>query len=463
MSLIVANATESSLFLVADTMLTRKHKVTNPYVEGGVKIAIIDDNRCIAFAGLYEPAQEVIRNIKKTDKDDAIVRALMHATTINDIEFIFATIIPIPNLIKISNGIILSCKTAWIGDYEGFSLYQSFFVGSNCPETIHSELTNVKIKTLPEGCPEADVDLYVKMFECMNAVVDSTEVDTVRGFVVPVITSNGVLQFGCYLSIFRRPLDLYEFGGKDEGPIPFGDASMGSFSINFADMNRRKIAVHINQGRLGIIFDSSDNFVLEPEILTNIDEIDFSAVIKERFNHTLCAGIASSPGDYFVKAEVSMKNKDFAKAMLLLTEGIKGSSKNWKDRTAKPQFCYESLSECLENEGPPLQIPTEEISNLKLAFLWRGICHYDNKNFQKALKDFNETLVLDNQYYDAFLWRARVEYQLGENLKAIKTMKKCCEIHSTEEGFTFCGNLLKSVNEDSEAEHYFRKALGLRF
>lgn len=457
MSLIVANVTSYSLFLLSDTKLTYRQQETNPYIEGGIKTTILNYNRCIAFAGAYEFAQETIQNIQSSDSNEDILQTLISATTTDKVEFIFATIEPCPQIIKINNGIEQSCISAWIGDFDAFSLYQSFYTECEDSNSTNNELTRFQILKMPDGCPEADRELYSKMFTCMSAVIDSTEVDTVAGFTIPVITDNGVLKFGRYCSIFRCPIEQHEVS-QSWAPISFGDASTGSFSVNFAEMSQRKIAIHIEQGQLGIVFDSDDSLVLEPKLLTNIDEIDFAELMRERFNGSLCTLIASSPGHFFKKAEGFMKNNNFSRAMLLLTQGIRNSSKAWKGSPHNPNFCYESLCACLENEGPPLQIPSEEVSNLKFAFFMRGFCHFANQNYQSALQDFRESLTLDGQYYNALLWRARSEHALGDNAAAIETIKKCCALHSKYEAFQFCGQLLQITNEISEAKSYFLKA-----
>lgn len=456
MSLIVANAIDNALFLMSDTKLTLKNHNTNPYIEGGVKITILDGNRCIAFAGLYQTAQDVIKELKPSISDDDIVKSLIKATNREDVEFIFATIEPIPRIIKITNGCSQDCITTWIGDSDGFYLYQKFFTGWENSDKIYEELTRIQFLLMPEGCSKKENDLYSKMFNCMCAVVDSKEVDSVGGFTIPVYTSNRCLSFGNYCSIFRKPIAQHELT-QNPTPISFGDAATGSFSVNFTGLKRKKIAVHIVQGQIGIIFNSSDN-VLEPELLTNIDEIDFSKVINEKFDTNLGGLIASSPWHYFKKAEKLMKNNDFQLAIQFLTEGIKISSKEWKGVPHNTSFRYESLETCLEKEGPPLKISTKEAPLLKSAFFMRGFSRFALQNFQSALQDFKESLTLDEGFYNALFWRAKAEHALNDYPSAIETIKKCCELHSRFKAFHFCGQLLLLSGDLFGAKYYFNRA-----
>lgn len=456
MSLIVARVVSSSILVLADTKITDPYKTPNAYFEGISKVTLLDENTCIAFAGNVQKATIAINQLSPNMQTDDILNHLSIVTSnSDDVDFIVASILPNPSIWIIKNGKYESVSYGWIGDIDGFKKYQSYYINFDSPEIIYAESTNMRIVQMPEGDNNSVSEEYSHMFDCMGATIDSQEINSVGGFIVPVITHNRALQYGNYFSIFRKPLEENEIteGGS---PIVFGNASLGTFSINFSGQNTGCFAVHIEQGELGILFEKNEN-ILMPILHKKVDEIDFSTLLRERFGGTIAVSTVTS-SHYFQKAEKNMRLNDYEKALPLFDIGIKISSKTWKGIVHNHQFQYDSLSLCLANEGEPLQIPKEEINNLSLAFSMRGFCYFKIGDYSKALNGFNESLMLVPLNFNAMYWKIYTEYAVGNIIDAIKSAKECCIAHTNDKCFTLCGQLLMESGNSDEAREYFDKA-----
>jgi tetratricopeptide (TPR) repeat protein len=415
MSLIIARATDKSILLVSDTKLSYKLKKANPFLEGTAKVLLIDESRLVSFAGIVEYAQIGINQISICDSDDEIIRKLSDVTSnSSEVEFIFATITPKPRLVKITRNEIIENQAAWIGDYDGFKKYQEYFMSPSDSEPIYSELFRMKILQMPDGENSCDAEIYSKMFDCMSAVIDSGTTDSVGGFTVPVFTYKGKLQFAPYCSIFRRPLDMSELEATN-GVVPFGDVSMGTFTVKFTSMDSKNFAVHLEQGQVGIVFTGNIK-ILEPKLCLNIDEIDFLLLLKQDFSDIPLITVSHNPVNYFIKSEAYLKSKRFLEAETFLTEGIQISSKNWKSNTEDAEIKASSITQYLEKFDPPVNIPSEDVSSLAIALQMRGTCRWFLGNFNGALQDFRESIALNPNDQNTIVWQAHVEQFISHNI-----------------------------------------------
>jgi tetratricopeptide (TPR) repeat protein len=414
MSLIIARATNKSILLVSDTKLSYSEhsynfKKLNPYLEGTAKALLIDRCRLVAFAGTVEYARQGIDRILESDSDSDIISKLLEITSDkSDVEFIFATINPKPQVVKISNKNVTKDPVEWIGDYDGFKKYQEYFTSFSDHQSTHDQTVTFKVLQLPDEENHCDAEMYSRMFDCMSAVINSNTIDSVGGFTVPIYTQKDKLQFGTYCSIFRRPLEISELEMTD-GVVPFGDVSMGTFSVNFTSLDEKSFAVHIEQGQLGFVFDSTKIQILEPELHPEMDEIDFLLILKQRFHEINLIKIGHDSLNYFKKSEPYFQKYLFLEAERFITEGIRVSSKNWKSKIQDTELQFDSITECINKIGIPLDIPTEDVHNLAIALQRRGVCRYYLGNFNGSLQDFQESLTLNPDDQNVLAWKFQAE------------------------------------------------------
>jgi hypothetical protein len=418
MSLIIARATNKSILLVSDTKLSYSNhfynfKKLNPYLEGTAKALLIDRCRLVAFAGTVEYARQGIDRISESDSNSDIVSKLLEITSDqSDVEFIFATINPKPQVVKISNKDIIEDPIVWIGDYDGFKKYQEYFISSSDPQSIEKH-TTIEVLKLPDGENSCDAEMYSRMFTCMNAVINSNTISSVGGFTVPIFTQKDRLKFGTYCSIFRRPLEKSEIE-MINGGVFFGDASVGTFSVTFGSLDEKSFAVHIDQGQLGFVFDSVNIQILEPELYCKVDEIDFHLILNKRFRDVNLIRIWHNPLNYFKKSDLYFQNHLFFEAERFITQGIRVSSKNWRLKTQDTELQFDSITEYINKTGIPLHIPTEDVHNLAIALQRRGICRYYLKNFNGSLQDFQESLTLKPDDSNVLAWKFQAEQVLKQ-------------------------------------------------
>lgn len=143
----------------------------------------------------------------------------------------------------------------------------------------------MNVLQLPQGKHSSDASVFSKMFDSMKSVIESGKCSTVGGFITAAYVENDHLDFTNYLSLYRNPIDLNELGHN--GAVPFGDERTGSFSVNCAGFGQSGFAIHIAQGRLGIVFRRGRTLILEPALETNKTERDFDILLQSAFGSGL--------------------------------------------------------------------------------------------------------------------------------------------------------------------------------
>ena len=202
-------------------------------------------------------------------------------------QFLFGRLRPKPTIVQIIDGVAKSQEqgASWIGDSQAFSFFQQQFhipLKDRVKNTVEPE---IHVLRLPQGIHSTDSELFSKMFDSMQATIDSGKYETVGGFITAVYPENRHLNFTSYLPLSRRQLDLRELG--EDGAMPFGDASTGTFSVNCVGFGPSGFAIHISQGRIGIIFRPKYTLVLEPNVFSGKDECEFDALLKSEFGSGL--------------------------------------------------------------------------------------------------------------------------------------------------------------------------------
>lgn len=432
MSLVVSLKLKSSVFLVADTKISFIDRKANPYLEGIAKISLLNESTCVAFAGNVEPATDAINKLTPNSKIKDILSLLAKASShCSDIEFIVATLSP-AKIWLIKNGSTEERVQAWIGDEKGFREYQSY---SNHFNNI-AKTNTVFCHTLrsPENVSNEVNEAYFNMISSMRATIESQKANSVGGFTTPVMTRKGKFEYGGYLSMYRRAIEEREIPSTGVAILDFSDEKTGSFSVNFAGQNTKCFATYILQGKIGVIFDGGNTNTLKPSKYSDIDEIDFVAILSKKYNGTLCALMSHNLADYIKNAQNHFKNRDFRVALVRLNKGIS------------------------KHKGSLSKIPSNEINNLFIAFYTRGRCYLNLKKYPQALNDFKKALDLSPLNYDAMYWKSTTEYYSGNIEKAANSAKDCCAHHKELYAFDLCIKLLQKVGKNQEAERYFREA-----
>jgi hypothetical protein len=67
--------------------------------------------------------------------------------------------------------------------------------------------------------------------------------------------------------------------------IGHGTAQQGGYSVHFFPSNDKFtiLAIHILQGKFGVIYKPRDGGLLWPEVVSNVNEAEFSRITESRF------------------------------------------------------------------------------------------------------------------------------------------------------------------------------------
>lgn len=85
-----------------------------------------------------------------------------------------------------------------------------------------------------------------------------------------------------YVKMFRGDFILSRIG---EQVIGHETAEQGGYSVHFvgSSLDFQKIALHVRQGRFGIVYQREGNGLLRPSVYENIDEFEFLPFIAKQF------------------------------------------------------------------------------------------------------------------------------------------------------------------------------------
>lgn len=436
MSLIVARKFKGHIFVVSDTKLTYPDKEKNTPEHGLIKTTNVSPNTSISFAGDIYYAEEALKQIQHSTDINHISEILLktHCESSHETDFILSFVENgEPNLLTFKEGASTETETAWIGSSDGFDCFQKYFHDPDSIPDTKGEITYFKITKLPDVEDKEVQEMYSSLFSSMLGVIEDTSVNEVGGFIVPVMYENSQFVYGHYAHFFRQPIDADQEIPKDGSPatVQWGNAEDGAFAVNFGGGKETVIAIHFYQGNLGAIY-SRENFgLMRPKMYAGWDEIDFVSMLKKDHDMTLTVTIRHNCGDYGVKGSEEYKSGNLQKSLSYFDTAVSVSSKQWGPVKNKENK-YTSLSEYIDQHGS-VNIPMEEVDNLKKIFLHRGNIHDVQGNNEDALLNFRESLTLDSTFFPAMLNKGVSFAKLGLFGEAISALTECMEAHPTKD------------------------------
>ncbi len=266
MSLVVAGYENKSMVIVSDTKLTYpnymhnslKNHINSGTIEHGIlKLVVVSEKICVAFAGEVEYAENAIKEINPDASIQYIQRVLEenHQKSAGKTDFILCSNLGQQIIHVIKDGKIEVAGQAWIGDKIAFERFQEGRIGGK--KSIASALDDV--------------------------ISDET-ITTVGGFNVSVGIDSGKFSFGFSMKVSREPMIATITAGKPY-LIGHGTAENGAYTLTFigSSANYQHVAFHIKQGNIGVVYSRKENGLLRPEIKPNIDEVDFHDYIIREF------------------------------------------------------------------------------------------------------------------------------------------------------------------------------------
>lgn len=290
MSLVVARKFGSQIYIVSDTKITYCNRETKP-LEGVVKSIILNPFLCVSYAGTVEYANDAIKKYKeKHDYWDfknqkVIVEHFLdyHKNVSYETEFIISFGKPTVKIFEIKNGLSKVVETSWIGDKDAFELYQNYFITSNTNIGLHNGYFKTRISQQPDG-KDANSDIYTRMLQSISQVVENNNIKTVGQFFVPAVFDKELFHYLAYAESFTHQIPLEQM--PDVFPLPCGSAETGAYSFSFTEgLHKRKriIAIYILQGKLGVIFLSENEGVMNPILFKGVTPEEFRNEVKKRY------------------------------------------------------------------------------------------------------------------------------------------------------------------------------------
>jgi len=275
MTLIVARIEEDNIYIESDSKITDDRLVRSDPLCGLLKTLILHPFVCISFAGKVYFAEIALKKyFDQSINDVNVLLEMLRDVNIeseNTTDFIVATINGrIPRLFKVSDGLVTSdIENAWIGDHEGFELYQKEF------------------HTL-----DGDIPLKEKIHKAFRVVVDSPDIKTIGDFHMST-SLNYEINPGhpVFLHELKIEMEITEpqrihFEKKgDFKPISLGTTAGGSHGISYLSTvspDFHGVAIHFTHGNFGVLF--CPQIDLKGIIVNDVNGREFVDKIKDEFN-----------------------------------------------------------------------------------------------------------------------------------------------------------------------------------
>lgn len=435
MSLIVARKFKGHIFVVSDTKLTYPDKEKNTPEHGLIKSINVTPNISISFAGDISYAEEALKQIQLSTDINHISEIILntHCDSNQKTDFIIAVVgNDEPSIFVFRKGEKTKTETAWIGSSDGFDCFQKYFHDPESVPTTQGEITTLQITKMPDVEDKEVREFYSALFSAMRGVIEDSSVKEVGGFVVPVLNENGNFIYGSYAHCFRQPIDAEQEIPKNGqwATVQWGSAADGAFAVNFAGGKEKVVAIHFYQGNLGVIY-SRENFGhMKPKMYPSWDEIDFVSMLKKYHDMGLAFTIQHNCGDYGAKGIKEYKNGNLKKSLSYFDTAVTVSSRQWGPEKNK-ESKFTSLSEYIEQHGS-VDIPMEDVDNLKKILFHRGNVLDVLGNNEEALMNFRESLTLDATFFPAMLNKGLSFAKLGRFGEAITAFSECMNTHPEE-------------------------------
>jgi hypothetical protein len=275
MTLVVARIDQENIYIESDSKITDDRLVRSDPLCGLLKTLILNPFVCVSFAGNVHYAELAItRFFEQSIEDINTLLAMLRDTNVesgNATDFIVATIMGrVPRLFKISDGSVQQgIDNAWIGDHEGFQIYQRGF---------HEQ---------DDETPTKD-----KMRQAFKAVIDDPQIESIGDFHMStslnheINPNHPVFLHNHKIEINITELQHIEFERQGERqPIPLGTTEGGSHGISYlitVSPEFHGVAIHFTHGDFGVLFCPQISFA--GVMLKDINGRDFVEKIKTDFD-----------------------------------------------------------------------------------------------------------------------------------------------------------------------------------
>lgn len=324
MSLIVAKKIGNDIHFYGDTKLTypENEHPNQPLAapkEGVIKICIINEQLCIAFAGEVDAAEQAIKycryrhDLTSHEIKDYLLTIVQKQN--NKTEFILGIGFPHFTIYEIKNSVARESSSAWIGSQKGFNIFQENALDKNN--------TSKKPDTI--------------ICESLDYVIKSGNVPEVNGFIVHAANESGAFRYHGYMQTSIPPR-TYTFKGSGGHILEvYGTAQEGGYSVSFCENEGRSdmAAIHVRQGEFGVLYELKNQALLWPTVINNVDEHEFNDILREKYNLNPPAIFSPLQPSLLRRGNKFALQKDFINALNFYNLGL-----SEKDYNLRPVLLF---------------------------------------------------------------------------------------------------------------------------
>lgn len=275
MSLVICKNINNKIFIESDSRVTDINAARKETYYGVLKTVILHPKISISFAGNIYLAEKAIKEIflyKKLTLDYLLETLLKYnKDNNNEVEFILCIIsYTVSNeIIKISNGLIgRNLQTAWIGDVNGFNVFQKQF----------------------HTLKQTGIDDAEALRQAFASVIDNHEITTVGDFQISAHTATSVEGYAMFLyterfGVFSNESQTFNTTKENNSfNVTWGSAAGGSYGISYfvsVIAKHYSVAIYFTHGNFGILFCPKLGF--EGIVFSNISNLDFLKEINTKY------------------------------------------------------------------------------------------------------------------------------------------------------------------------------------
>jgi tetratricopeptide (TPR) repeat protein len=346
MTLVIGKIHGDKLVILSDTQLTYPPDINRSQPEfsqqhpmnGTFKTIIIRKDLAIAFAGDVWEAEKALDQITVDTPLEQVKKILLNVhQNFGRVDFLIASLYP-ASLYEIKQNNIGEVKQAWLGNRDGFALFQKYLLEGVPSRNQTSIEMNFSSQSQP---PE-----FSKMSKAFDGVISYSGIADVGGFQVKVLAGNTGLEYAGYLHTYQNPSEVKINLSKPDlfiHSVGHGTAAEGSYTINFyySSPDYRVLAIHFLQGNFGITYHRKETGLFSIAVESNKDEFEFAdfvqSVYKVRPHGTSC----DPSSKYLPEGKRHFQNGKLEEALSVYEKGIK-----YTTGRHRAQFYFES-GKCL--------------------------------------------------------------------------------------------------------------------
>jgi len=273
MSLVIAKIIDGRIIIKSDSQLNNPNILKQNPTSTVLKVIVVSPTITVCFAGGVEFAHKAVREVfnklkEVPDTPPIEIGLILKAYSEHDgqVDFILAVSeMSQSRLYKISDGLVITEMTsAWIGEHEGFALFQSLYIANQSHDLSH----------------KAKCGHFSKAFK---GVVSSRKIPSIDGFQIGIASSNINGKFKYSIS-GEIATPAQSVSADAEIQMVFGDSASGGYAVSqFAtsEHDTPALAIHFSQLEMGILYIPSRS--LDAIRIDKLNGLDFIEEVYQQY------------------------------------------------------------------------------------------------------------------------------------------------------------------------------------